>query len=113
MASATQSRGPTPQDILDTLRLHLEPTVLLTHLPTALQLVAHITLLACAVREQAAVAEATNAKCPPHARLTRSETEVIHRCARDEDNNEAELFHLSLELRKAVSCRFTFPLCSC
>lgn len=113
------STGPTSSPSLDSvltsLRHHLLPSPLLSSLPSALALFAHLQLLSRVVRSQAAEAlrvhdelvtrlaeEAVSGEeMVRRGILTRAERRQLKRWARrDEDD---QMFGFSLEMRKHVS----------
>lgn len=93
------SQPATPQAVLEALKVHLIPTPVASHLPTALQLFAHLTLLAEKVRNEASYCLSLNRDGPHANTLTGADESILIRCASRESRY---MRRLSMDLRREV-----------
>lgn len=87
-----------PGEVLEALRVHLDPNPLVQLLPTALQLFSHIALLGETLRSEAQ--SALGHYEAGRGALLAQDVRLLNSCAA---NTWDETYRLSLDMRKSVS----------
>jgi len=90
-----------PRTVLTALQDHCTPSPLSSHVPSALRLSAHLTLVSDAIASQAGTALALNATCT--SKLSAEEERAIVEIGERARERGGRMRAASLEIRRAVS----------